>query len=274
MPDQEVGITANFSEIGDIEATITLDEDTLDPTYDGTPEEVTATTVPAGLGYEILYNGSATTPTNAGTYNLSAVITEQGYTGNTSGSLHIHPAALMPVVSAASKTYDGTTAAVISSRSLTGVIDADAVSLSGGTASFNTASAGTGKSVTASGLTLNGEDKDNYYLTSTTASATADIRQAALTATADNQTIDYGDPDPIFTLSYSGFVNGEDEAVLDTAPTASVSGEHTEVGTYDIVPSGGEDNNYSFSYVNGTLTITDSVSTYTVTFDSRARRHS
>jgi hypothetical protein len=34
-----------------------------------------------------------------------------------------------------------------------------------------------------------------------------------------------------------------------------VSGAHTAVGTYAIVCSGGADNNYNFTYVNGTLSV-------------------
>jgi len=43
--------------------------------------------------------------------------------------------------------------------------------------------------------------------------------------------------------------------VLDTAPTCGVSVPHTAAGTYPIVCSGGADDSYSFSYVNGTLTV-------------------
>src|SRR5262249_300833 len=56
--------------------------------------------------------------------------------------------------------------------------------------------------------------------------------------------------------SYSGFVNGDTSAALDTAPTASTAATTaSNVGTYAITPAGGSDNNYSFSYTNGTLTI-------------------
>src|SRR5262249_24993220 len=47
-----------------------------------------------------------------------------------------------------SKVYDGTDGATIDTRSLSGVVGNDDVSLSGGTATFFDASAGTGKTVT------------------------------------------------------------------------------------------------------------------------------
>jgi hypothetical protein len=64
-----------------------------------------------------------------------------------------------------------------------------------------------------------------------------------------------GQSDPSFTFTYSGFVSGEGASVIGTAPTCSVSGAHTNVGTYAITCSGGADNNYSFKYVDGTLKI-------------------
>ena len=70
-------------------ATITLGN--LSPTYDGTPKAVTATTSPAGLAVSITYNGSATVPTNAGSYPVVATINDVNYTGSTSSTLIINP---------------------------------------------------------------------------------------------------------------------------------------------------------------------------------------
>jgi len=83
---------------------------------------------------------------------------------------------------AANKTYDGATSATVNSRSLTGVLGSDQVTLSGGTATFDTATAGTGKTVTLTGATLAGTAKDNYTLSSV-ATTTADITKANQTIT-------------------------------------------------------------------------------------------
>ena len=79
------------------------------------------------------------------------------------------------------KVYDGdNTATVIgNSNSLTGVIEGDDVSLSGGTATFSDESAGTGKVVTLTGASLSGVDADNYALDSV-ATTTADITLPAI----------------------------------------------------------------------------------------------
>ena len=89
-----------------------------------------------------------------------------------------------PSVTVADKTYDGTTSATITGRSLSGVQNTDDVSLSGGTATFDTASPGLGKTVTVTGLTLSGADADKYMLTSYSATTTADIVAAPSVSTA------------------------------------------------------------------------------------------
>jgi hypothetical protein len=79
-----------------------------------------------------------------------------------------------------------------------------------------------------------------------------------LTVTASSATITYGDAAPSITPSYSGFVDGDTAAVLDTAPTCTAGpGPFTVTGSpYITTCSGGVDNNYSFaSYVPGTLTV-------------------
>ncbi len=74
------------------------------------------------------------------------------------------------------------------------------------------------------------------------------ISKAELLATADNTTKTYGDPNPIFTVSYDGFEYGDDESVLDQAPTIFTSaGTNSDVGDYALVLEGGYDNNYNIT---------------------------
>ena len=61
-----------------------------------------------------------------------------------------------------------------------------------------------------------------------------------------------------FALEYSieGFVNGENESVINKAPTTTIANaDYPNVGTYDVSFVEGVDDNYSFEYVAGTLTI-------------------
>ncbi len=63
----------------------------LSVTYDGNPKPITVTTSPASLAATatILYNGSVTAPTNAGTYNVLVTINDTNYTGSTNAVLFI-----------------------------------------------------------------------------------------------------------------------------------------------------------------------------------------
>lgn len=90
------------------------------------------------------------------------------------GALTVTPRALVGSITAANKPYDATTAATITSRTLTGAINGDAVSYSGGSATFDTPDPGTGKTVTGTGLGLSGANAGNYTVNST-AITTADI---------------------------------------------------------------------------------------------------
>jgi hypothetical protein len=83
---------------------------------------------------------------------------------------------------AANKAYDATTSATVTARSLTGVVGSDAVTLSGGTAAFDTAGAGAGKTVTLTGAALSGIAASNYILGSVS-TTTADITKATQTIT-------------------------------------------------------------------------------------------
>src|SRR5205814_2252940 len=159
------------------------------------------------------------------------------YTANTTASTtaDITGATVTAQISAANKMYDGTTAATIASRSLTGVQGTDTVSLTGGTASFATKRAGAAKTVTATGLSLSGIDAANYQLASTTASSTADItvRPLLVSATGVNKAYDGSSTATVTlsdnrvagdTLSRSYTSASFSDKNVGTAKTVSVSG--------------------------------------------------
>ncbi|MET3022248.1 MBG domain-containing protein [Flavobacterium hydatis] len=87
--------------------------------------------------------------------------------------------------------------------------------------------------------------------------ATLTVTPVEITVTADNQTKVYGAVNPTLTVSYAGFVNGDDEAVLTTAATITTTADTTSpVGTYPITATGAAALNYTFNYVPATLTVT------------------
>ena len=83
------------------------------------------------------------------------------------------------------------------------------------------------------------------------------VAKAVLTAKADDKTKVQGTSNPPLTVSYTGFVNGEDVSVIDSVPAASTTAEiSSPANDYPIMLAGGADNNYSFNLQNGTLTVT------------------
>jgi hypothetical protein len=109
----------------------------------------------------------------------------------------------------------------------------------------------------------------NYTIVEETA-VTITVNKINLTASANNISRIYGLDNPVLTISFTGFVNGETESVLDSKPTASTTAtKTTSVGTYSIPVSGGVDNNYNFIYSAGTLTITKA--TLTATADNKTK---
>ena len=86
---------------------------------------------------------------------------------------------------------------------------------------------------------------------------TLTITPAPLTVKADDKTRMENTDNPAFTVTYTGWKNGETEAVLDAKPVATTTATKASApGTYPITVSGGSAKNYTFTYVNGTLTIT------------------
>ncbi|MCS3799304.1 MBG domain-containing protein [Niastella sp. OAS944] len=109
-------------------------------------------------------------------------------------------------------------------------------------------------------------------------SAAADVTQtltvnkATLTITADNKTRLANQPNPTLTVSYSGFVNNENTAVLTTQPVVNTTATSSSpAGKYDITVSGAAADNYNIIYVKGTLTI-DPLAGQTITFTTLPAR--
>ncbi len=95
--------------------------------------------------------------------------------------------------------------------------------------------------------------KGNY---SGSAQETFVIAKAPLTVTANNKTITYGDAPAHNGVTYSGFVAGENEAVLSGTLVYSYTySQYGNVGAYDITVSGLTSNNYDITFQKGTLTV-------------------
>ncbi|MGE0077819.1 MAG: LamG-like jellyroll fold domain-containing protein [Bacteroidales bacterium] len=98
-------------------------------------------------------------------------------------------------------------------------------------------------------------DASNYNTVNKTVSLT--VSKTMLTVSANDTSRVYGNSDPVFRLNYTGFVNGENTSVIDMLPIGSTkTSATTDVGSYNIAVSGGNDNNYDFTYVGASMKIT------------------
>lgn len=109
-------------------------------------------------------------------------------------------------------------------------------------------------------IELTGGTADNYELVLTNGTIT--VTKATLMVSADDVTRNKGEANPSFSITYEGFKNNDGENDLDTPPQASTTATaSSDRGTYEIVLSGGSDDNYEFNLMNGTLTVTGPVYT-------------
>jgi hypothetical protein len=85
------------------------------------------------------------------------------------------------------------------------------------------------------------------------------VEPATLTVAAKSYTRSVGETNPVFELTYRGFRNKEKEDVLISQPQVTCEATaDSPAGEYEIVVSGGEAQNYKFTYVSGTLTVVES----------------
>jgi hypothetical protein len=156
----------------------------------------------------VVFSGAGSIFKNAGQYTATAATADKNYAlVNNMIPLVIAPKVLEVSISADGKTYDGTTAAT-GIYTLTGVVEGDSVSLTGGVYAFDSPNAGN-RTVTFSGYGL---ESGNYALANAVASAPAAISRAVLTpavAAVDSKTYDGTTAATGGRLRLEGWKNGE-----------------------------------------------------------------
>ncbi len=93
----------------------------LGATYDGAAKAASITTVPAGLGVRVTYDGSLTMPVDAGSYRVVVAITDANYSGGASDTLTINPANASIALDGLSQTYDGSPKTVVATTTPAGL---------------------------------------------------------------------------------------------------------------------------------------------------------
>jgi len=204
---------------------------------------------------------TATTLSSVGNYDLTVgtngVATNYNILpASVAGKLTITKAILTATADSKTKTYGEANPAFTVSYS--GFVNSETSSIVTTAPSVTTAATET-SSVGDYDLTVgtNGV-ATNYSIVPATTLGKLTINKANLTAQADDQTKKHGEANPVFTITYTGFVNGDTKASI-TEPTASSTATTScAVGTYPITLSGGSAINYNItlSSTNGTLTVT------------------
>jgi hypothetical protein len=232
------------------------------------------------VGSYNITNGSATLSASGGNYT-------QSFSAANSPRLAITPAPLTVSVTnpAQTKVYGANDPALGGiGMTLTGLVNNPAVATWNGAVAVNdSAVTGTAASLTRAA----GENVGSYNITSGSATLSASggnytqsfsaanspalaITPAPLTITADDKSRPTGVPNPPFTATYSGLVQGANNVaswngtvtINDTPASlggalafATPATPSSPAGTYNITPSGQTSTNYAIAYVDGTLTV-------------------
>ncbi|OYV76399.1 MAG: hypothetical protein B7Z74_00540, partial [Deltaproteobacteria bacterium 21-66-5] len=123
-----------------------------------------------------------------------------------------------------------------------------------------TATSGSHVSGSPYAITASGAVDADYTISYVPGSLT--VTPATLTVTADDASRPYGAPNPTFSDTISGFVNGDVASVVSGAASLSTMATATSpVGTYPITAVLGTlaAADYGFTFQNGTLTVSASV---------------
>lgn len=240
--------------------TAALSKTTYD--YDGNEKKPSATVIVNGKNltegedYEIAYTnnknaGTATaTITGKGNYGFAAV--QKQFTIN-KANVKVNPKDI-------TKTYGNEPKFALESDSDI-ITDGELAELAAG-ATFTSDGAAKTAPVIADGygitVSLSQNETDNLIFTVGTGKLT--VEKALLTITVNNVSREYGAANPELTVIYDGFVDGEDESVLEGVLSLVYENidETTSVGSHPgaAKASGLTSKNYSIEYKPGNVTIT------------------
>ncbi len=257
-------------------ATLTVTADDQTKTYGSTNPALTASytgfvngDTAASLDTPATLSTIAVTGSAVGSYPIVASgAIDSNYTITfVNGNLSVTTATLTITADDKSKTYGSANPTL--TASYTGFVNGDTAASLDTPATLSTIAV-TGSPVGSYPIVASGAIDSNYTITFVNGNLT--VTTATLTITADDQSKTYGSANPALTASYTGFVNGDTAASLDTPATLStIAVTGSPVGSYPIVASGAIDSNYTITFVNGNLTVT--TATLTVTADDKSKTY-
>ncbi|MHA4868774.1 YDG domain-containing protein [Duganella sp. PWIR1] len=196
----------------------------------------------AGNGKTVTVSGITLGGTDGGNYLLSDT--------NATAQASITQRVLLVSATAASKVYDGSTAASATLKD--NRIGGDALTVSGGAASFADKNAGNGKTVTVRAISIAGADAANYRLTSNVASGSGNITPRGLSFSATGQgkvydgttsaSLSFGDDrlsGDSLTLSGSGAFADKNVGAAKAINVSGVTLGGADAGNYTLTSTSG-----------------------------------
>jgi hypothetical protein len=211
---------------------------------------------------------TATSSSPVGPYTITAALGTLSATNYSfvfaNGTLTINPAVLTVTANNAGMIYGGTPPTL--TYTMTGFVlgQNQGTATTGAPAESTTATSSSPVGVYTISISQGTLAATNYTFAFVNGNLT--IGPATLTVTADNKSMSEGGSLPTFTASYSGFVNGDTQAVLSGSPSLTTDApQNPPVGTYNIFAAQGTLGaaNYTFAFVNGTLTVNTAVAQIT-----------
>jgi len=230
----------------------------------GTAISTTQLNATASVPGSFTYTPASGAVLNAGTQTITASFTPTDAvnytTATTSVNLVVNPASLTITASSASKVYGQTVGFTGSEFSASGLQNGEtigSVTLTSTGSAANAGVSGSPYTITPSSPTGGTFNPANYSIIYAPGNLT--VSKALLNVAGHDQVKTINTPNPPLTYAITGFVNGETSAVLSGTPdlsTTAVTG--SLAGTYPIMVALGTltATNYSFNFINGTLTVT------------------
>ncbi len=216
---------------------------------------------PSVLSGALAFGTGAVPGSNVGEYAVGASgLASQNYAiSYEPGVLSVDAAPLTVVVNGASRTYGQSNPTF--TVSYAGFVAGQDPSVLSGALAFGTGAV-PGSNVGEYAVGASGLASQNYAISYEPGVLSVDA--APLTVVVNGASRTYGQANPTFTVSYAGFVAGQDPSVLSGAlafGTGAVPGSN--VGEYAVGASGLASQNYAISYEPGVLSVDPAVLTLT-----------
>ncbi len=259
-----VTYTAGTLTVAPAEVTVTASSGSMDvggdvPTITATYDGLVGITEPAVLA---TCSTEATSSSSAGSYASSCEgASDPNHTFTyVDGTVAVGAVPVVVTASSASSTYGADAPEIQATYS--GLVNGDTEPATPATCTTEaTSSSGVGSYASS----CSGASDPDY--TFTYVDGTVTVTPAPVVVTASSSAVAYNDPIPAVTAGYSGLVDGDTEPATEpTCGTAATQG--SPAGTYATSCADAADPNYTFTYVDGTVTISAGAAPVTLTASS------